>query len=93
MRKVSQKTKWDRKKKKYVSLQSTLDKNKKIKTESGQYINASYKSDLYAKWLKNSKANHGQDDDENDDGDDKNDDSDYYHNHYHHFYHFHQIII
>ena len=67
MRKVSQKTKWDRKKKKYVSLQSTLDKNKKIKTESGQYINASYKSDFYAKWLKNSKANHAQDDDDNDD--------------------------
>jgi ATP-dependent RNA helicase DDX54/DBP10 len=67
MRKVSQKTKWDRKKKKYVSLQSTLDKNKKIKTESGQYINASYKSDLYAKWLKNSKANQTMDENENDD--------------------------
>ncbi len=72
MRKVSQKTKWDRKKKKYVSLQSTLDKNKKIKTESGQYINASYKSDLYSKWLKNSKANQSNMDDHDDENEDGN---------------------
>ncbi len=42
-----QKTKWDRKKKKFVSADEVSSKNiKKIKTESGQYINASYKSDL-----------------------------------------------
>ena len=55
-RKNLQKTKWDRKKKKFVSVQSTLDKSKKFKTESGSYINASYKSDMYAKWLKKNKA-------------------------------------
>ena len=68
-RKNLQKTKWDRKKKKFVSVQSTLDKSKKFKTESGSYINASYKSDMYAKWLKKNKTydnekNNGDSDDE-----------------------------
>jgi hypothetical protein len=44
IRRNMQKMKWDRKKKKYVTVQSTLEKTKKIKTESGNYINASYKS-------------------------------------------------
>jgi ATP-dependent RNA helicase DDX54/DBP10 len=65
MRKLSQKTKWDRKKKKFVSLQSTLEKSKKIKTESGRYINASYKSDLYSKWLKNGRGKRVLDEDNN----------------------------
>ena len=68
-RRLTQKTKWDRKKKKFVSMQSTLEKSKKIKTESGSYINASYKSDLYSKWLKTSKAHVKDDDDDNNDGD------------------------
>jgi ATP-dependent RNA helicase DDX54/DBP10 len=47
LRRNMQKTKWDRKKKKFVSADEVSSKNiKKIKTESGQYINASYKSDL-----------------------------------------------
>jgi ATP-dependent RNA helicase DDX54/DBP10 len=67
-----QKMKWDRKKKKFVSVQSTLDKAKRIKTESGSYIKASYKSDLYTKWLKNSKmGDQSRIDDDNDDGEDK----------------------
>lgn len=68
IRRNSQKTKWDRKKKKFVSVQSTLDKSKKIKTESGNYINASYKSNLYAKWLKGNKSIDNENDD-NEDGD------------------------
>lgn len=56
MRRNLQKQKWDRKKKKFVSVQSTLDKEKKIRTESGNYIKASYKSNLYSKWLKNQKV-------------------------------------
>lgn len=70
MQRNLQKTKWDRKKKKFVSVQSTLDKSKKIKTESGAYIKASYKSNLYAKWLKTSKMTERQDaDEENADSD------------------------
>lgn len=70
LRRNLQKTKWDRKKKKFVSLQSTLDKSKKIKTESGNYINASYKSNLYSKWLKNQKVlDKEEDQDDDDDGD------------------------
>jgi ATP-dependent RNA helicase DDX54/DBP10 len=65
----NQKTKWDRKKKKFVSTQSINDKSKKMKTESGSYINASYKSDFYAKWLKNNKQT-DRDDADNDDNDD-----------------------
>lgn len=67
LRRNLQKTKWDRKKKKFVSVQSILDKSKKIKTESGSYIKASYKKDLYSKWLKNYKAldrDHGDQDDD-----------------------------
>lgn len=74
MRKSSQKTMWDRKKKKFVSVQSTMEKTKKFKTESGAYINASYKSNLYSKWLKNSKAgDRYEDQDDGDDGEDKKD--------------------
>ena len=37
----------DRKKKKFVGQSGNQGKGKKIKTESGQWINASYKSDAY----------------------------------------------
>ena len=71
MRRNMQKTKWDRKKKKFVSTQSLMEKAKKIKTESGSYIKASYKKDLYSKWLKNYKAldrEEGAEDNNEDDG-------------------------
>ncbi|EHH21204.1 hypothetical protein EGK_04216 [Macaca mulatta] len=41
-----QQLKWDRKKKRFVGKSGQEDK-KKIKTESGRYINSSYKRDLY----------------------------------------------
>lgn len=63
MRRNAQKMKWDRKKKKFVSAQD--DKAKKFKTESGNYISKSYKSNLYSKWLKTSKANESQDNNDN----------------------------
>ena len=44
---------WDVKKKKYVKAEQ--DEKKKIKTESGVWIPASYKSDRYAKWRERSK--------------------------------------
>ena len=47
---------WDAKKKKYVKADPSEAKNeKKIKTESGVWIPASYKSDRYAKWRERSK--------------------------------------
>uniref|UniRef100_A0A6G1SP84 RNA helicase n=1 Tax=Aceria tosichella TaxID=561515 RepID=A0A6G1SP84_9ACAR len=63
---------WDRKKKKYVSS-SGLDekKPKKIKTESGALISASYSSGLYEKWRNQSKVDQRVSDDE-DDNDDNN---------------------
>ncbi|CAF1096116.1 unnamed protein product [Adineta ricciae] len=51
-----QKTKWDRKKKKFVTVGQTDARTKKIKTESGQWIQASYKTDVYKKWLNKSKV-------------------------------------
>ena len=69
-----QKKKWDRKKKKYVSVESTMEKSKKIKTESGNYISASYKSDLYSKWLKTNRSK--VDNDRSNNNDDDNDDND-----------------
>ncbi|CAF3531275.1 unnamed protein product [Rotaria socialis] len=50
-----QKKKWDRRKKKFVTVGQTDGKTKKIKTESGQWIQASYKTDVYKKWLHKSK--------------------------------------
>lgn len=53
--------KWNRYTKKFVSTQ---EKNKKIKTESGVWISASYKTGRYEKWLAKGKKK----DSENDDG-------------------------
>ena len=51
MRKQQKKCFRDRKKKKFVGKEDK-EKSKKIRTESGILIPASYKSDLYAKWKK-----------------------------------------
>jgi len=50
-----QKTKWDRKKKKFITVGQNDSKTKKVKTESGQWIQASYKTNVYKKWLNKSK--------------------------------------
>ncbi|XP_051017555.1 ATP-dependent RNA helicase DDX54 isoform X2 [Acomys russatus] len=49
-----QQLRWDRKKKRFVGQSGQEDK-KKIKTESGRYINSSYKRDLYQKWKQKQK--------------------------------------
>lgn len=54
--------KWDRKKKKMVTINPT-SKQGKIKTESGAWIPATYKSNRYAQWKERTKV------DQNDDGD------------------------
>ncbi|CAF3672293.1 unnamed protein product [Rotaria sp. Silwood1] len=46
-----QKTKWDRKKKKFVTVGQTDAKTKKIKTESGQWIQASYKTNAKIEYI------------------------------------------
>ncbi len=55
MRKKKNVMRWDVKKKKYVKAEDDGGKTKKIKTESGVWIPASYKSDRYAKWRERSK--------------------------------------
>src|SRR5882757_2368323 len=58
----------DRKKKKFVHPGADAPKLKKIKTESGNWINASYKSGIYEKWKQRSKVdyqNAAPDDDDN----------------------------
>ncbi|KRY29689.1 ATP-dependent RNA helicase DDX54, partial [Trichinella spiralis] len=55
MQRRNQKTKWDRKRKKFVNACDEDNKkrsSKKIKTESGVWIPASYKTDLYDSWKK-----------------------------------------
>lgn len=47
--------KWDRKRKRFVG-QTGQDDKKKIRTESGAYINSSYKTNLYDKWKKKNKV-------------------------------------
>ena len=50
---------WDARRKRYVRENDGTDhqgqKRKKIKTESGVWIQASYKSDRYARWRERSK--------------------------------------
>lgn len=67
----------DRKKKKFIQPGDDGPKMKKMRTESGNWINASYKSGMYEKWQKKAKINpnvttdNDDDDDGGDDGDDK----------------------
>ncbi|KAL1475959.1 hypothetical protein MTO96_036896, partial [Rhipicephalus appendiculatus] len=51
LRKQKSALKWDRKRKRFVREDSD-PKNKKIRTESGAWIPASYKSDVYKQWRK-----------------------------------------
>lgn len=66
----------DRRKKKFVNPANDDPKLKKIKTESGNWINASYNSGIYDKWKKRSKVEHQTDggDDDDDFGGDGGDD-------------------
>lgn len=48
----------DRKKKKFINAGSDEPKMKKIKTESGNWVSASYKSGVYEKWKQKSKIEH-----------------------------------
>merc|ERR1712059_205352 len=64
---------WDKKSKKYIKVQ---DDKKRIKTESGVYIAATYKTNRYAKWKERNKQEHqtgGDDDQGQDDGEGGND--------------------
>ncbi|KAH1029038.1 ATP-dependent RNA helicase DDX54 [Dendroctonus ponderosae] len=59
------KKKWDRKKKKMVGVENP--RKGKIKTESGAWIPATYKSDRYAQWKEKTKTG-ANDDDYGDEG-------------------------
>jgi len=63
--------KWDQKKKRFVSMGKETSNGKKIKTESGAWISASYKSDRYKSWMQKSKVEHqaSSEDGEGSDGD------------------------
>ncbi|XP_055338199.1 ATP-dependent RNA helicase DDX54-like [Paramacrobiotus metropolitanus] len=52
MLKHKRQPKWDRKRKKFVGEDTSDAKKKKIKTESGAWIPATYKTDLYSQWKK-----------------------------------------
>ncbi|GAB6028281.1 ATP-dependent RNA helicase ddx54 [Chamberlinius hualienensis] len=54
--------KWDRKKKKFVQVNGSEKKPKRIKTESGVWISASYKTNLYKDWQKKSRFANRSDD-------------------------------
>uniref|UniRef100_A0A4W3HSZ0 ATP-dependent RNA helicase DDX54 n=1 Tax=Callorhinchus milii TaxID=7868 RepID=A0A4W3HSZ0_CALMI len=55
--------KWDRKKKRFV--RETGKEVKKIRIESGRYINATYKKNIYEEWKKKYKIDDRMSDDEN----------------------------
>lgn len=65
------KRKWDRKRKRYVTEQAQDPAKKKIKTESGNWIQASYKSSAYQDWKTRTKFAEREDShkDYNDSGD------------------------
>uniref|UniRef100_A0A0K0EDR4 RNA helicase n=1 Tax=Strongyloides stercoralis TaxID=6248 RepID=A0A0K0EDR4_STRER len=53
---------WDRKKKKFVSSSDNTDpKNRKIKTEDGHWVKASYKSGVYKDWVNKQKIAYAKD--------------------------------
>lgn len=55
--------KWDPTKKKYIA---SNNKEKMIKSESGQWIPVSYKSNKYEKWQEKSKVKNVEESDEED---------------------------
>ncbi|XP_076307739.1 ATP-dependent RNA helicase DDX54 [Tachypleus tridentatus] len=60
-------TKWDRRKKKFVKDMGIDPRKKKIKTESGVWIPASYKSTIYKQWKEKYKIDkQGNDNEETD---------------------------
>merc|ERR1712112_161993 len=61
---------WDKKSKKYVKVQ---DDKKRIKTESGVYISATYKTNRYNKWKERSKLAQMEERDNDVNGDDDDD--------------------
>ena len=68
MKKMKSAVRWDRKKKKFVN-DGGLDQNKKkIRTESGALISASYKSSAYADWKNRSKIDDRGDPDNDEEG-------------------------
>ncbi|OQR76129.1 ATP-dependent RNA helicase DDX54-like [Tropilaelaps mercedesae] len=69
IRRSKQQMKWDRKKKRFVRDDDGNDlKKKKIRTESGVFVPASYKKDLYKQWKQKNNidiaANHASDDEQ-----------------------------
>ncbi|OQV16274.1 ATP-dependent RNA helicase DDX54 [Hypsibius exemplaris] len=65
-------TKWDRKRKKFVQEDNSGDpKRKKIRTESGAWIPATYKSDLYEQWKKSHQIDYFDQKNRDSDGEDK----------------------
>ncbi|XP_014662092.1 PREDICTED: ATP-dependent RNA helicase DDX54-like [Priapulus caudatus] len=71
MRKSNSQLVWDRKKKKFVQQGSTDPNKKKVKTESGSLIPATYKTKKYQEWLEKNKVAHQDNDDDDDDDDDE----------------------
>ena len=63
MRRKKGATVWDKKSKKYVRVQ---DDKRRIKTESGVYISATYKTNRYNKWKERSKLAQQEDRDDDD---------------------------
>lgn len=61
MRFSKQTKKWDRKKKKMVTVQDS--RHGKIKTEAGVWISASYKSNRYADWKEKTRVDQNEQDD------------------------------
>ncbi|XP_022687791.1 ATP-dependent RNA helicase DDX54-like isoform X1 [Varroa jacobsoni] len=60
IRKNKRQMKWDRKKKRFVLDDDGSDpKNKKIRTESGVLVPASYKKDLYKQWKQKNNIDYG----------------------------------
>ena len=60
----------DRKRKKFVQHDNADPKNKKIRTESGAWIPATYKSDLYEQWKKSHQIDYLDQKNRDSDGDD-----------------------
>ncbi|OWF35956.1 ATP-dependent RNA helicase DDX54-like [Mizuhopecten yessoensis] len=69
IKKFKTSARWDRKKKKFVKEDNNDPKKKKIRTESGAWIPASYKSNAYKEWQNKNKVDEAEADSDNNEGD------------------------
>ncbi|VDK26593.1 unnamed protein product [Anisakis simplex] len=69
MHKQENRKKWDRKRKRFVAESSEHPSKKRVRTEDGTYVPATYRSGRYEKWQSKQKIGYRNEDNNSDDND------------------------